>query len=61
MGRSGPRVERGIATSGMLGEVYKQDPDPQHSAECQRSWTHDPAIRAVKERLERDPTSLRFR
>lgn len=38
VGRSGARQERGIATSGMIGEVFKTAPDPQHSTACQRVW-----------------------
>ena len=38
IGRSGARVERGMATSGMIGEVYKCSADPQDDTACQRSW-----------------------
>ena len=51
-GRSGARPERGIATSGMIGEVFKSGADPQHNTACQRVWLPssslvlDPAKRA---------------
>lgn len=52
IGRSGARPERGIATSGMIGEVFKSGADPQHNTACQRVWLPssslvlDPAKRA---------------
>lgn len=52
IGRSGLRQERGMRTSGMIGEVFKSDPDPQRSTAAQRVWLPtstliiDPAHRA---------------
>lgn len=36
--RSGQQVERGIATSGMIGEVFKNEADPQKNTAAQRAW-----------------------
>ena len=38
VGRSGKRPERGMATSGMIGEVYKTSDEPAKDTACQRSW-----------------------
>ena len=44
VGRSGARPERGIATSGMIGEVFKTGADPQHNTACQRVWLPSSAL-----------------
>ena len=44
VGRSGARQERGIATSGMIGEVFKTGADPQHNTACQRVWLPTSAL-----------------
>ena len=38
IGRSGMREERGMRTSGMTGEVFKNESDPQHNTAMQRAW-----------------------
>ena len=45
-GRGGARIEKGIATSGVIGEVFKQGLDPQRNTACQRSWMYqeDPML-----------------
>jgi len=45
-GRCGERVEMGMRTSGLSGEAFKQDADPQNDTASQRSWVYakDPAL-----------------
>ena len=42
LGRGGARNERGISTSGAIGEVFKEGHDPQHNTAVQRSWVYQP-------------------
>lgn len=46
IGRSGNRVERGVSTSGLLGERLMKGDDPKRSTHVQRSWLYhdDPAL-----------------
>jgi hypothetical protein len=45
-GAAGAREEKGMSTSGMAGEVFKTNSDPQQNTAAQRSWVYgtDPAI-----------------
>lgn len=40
-GRSGARAEKGLACSGVLGEVFVEKGDPRKDTIAQRSWTYD--------------------
>ena len=46
VGRSGHRVEKGVSTSGLLGEKLMIGSDPQRNSKAQRSWLYcdDPAL-----------------
>mmetsp|Transcript_41717 Transcript_41717/g.111225 ORF Transcript_41717/g.111225 Transcript_41717/m.111225 type:complete len:245 (-) Transcript_41717:209-943(-) len=50
-GRGGHRVEKGLRTSGVLGEVYKRNSDPQGDTCAQRSWLYyeDPMLKYRKD------------
>merc|ERR1712070_431441 len=45
-GRSGEREGRGMLTSGLSGEAFNRDPDPQKNTASQRSWLYskDPSL-----------------
>jgi hypothetical protein len=47
VGRAGARAERGMSTSGVLGEVLKVGSDPQNNTSVQRSWMYqeDPMLK----------------
>lgn len=53
--KTGQKVERGIATSGMIGEAFKNGADPQKNTAAQRVWLPtstliiDPATRCHRE------------
>ena len=46
IGRSGTREEKGLATSGLIGERFMDSEDPKFNSTCQRAWlyTDDPAL-----------------
>lgn len=46
MGRSGIRSEKGLSTSGLIGERLMDSSDPKFNSYCQRAWlyTDDPAL-----------------
>ena len=46
VGRSGVRIERGVNTSGLLGERLTLSPDPQRNTLVQKKWLYsdDPAL-----------------
>ena len=46
MGRSGPRVERGVKTSGLLGERFNDGEELSRNNFVQRAWLYapDPAL-----------------
>lgn len=50
VGRSGVRLEKGVATSGLIGERLMVSDDPKMNSFCQRSWlpTDDPALQIKK-------------
>jgi len=50
VGRSGMRVEKGVATSGLIGERLMVSDDPKMNSFCQRSWLpiDDPALQIKK-------------
>eukprot|EP01036_Dinobryon_divergens_P024812 gene24812-33293_t len=50
VGRSGMRLEKGVATSGLIGERLMVSDDPKMNSFCQRSWlpTDDPALQIKK-------------
>lgn len=64
LGRGGARNERGISTSGAIGEVFKEGHDPQHNTAVQRSWVYqpDPMLKVKFEGMpdapQHDSTSL---
>ena len=46
VGRSGLRTEKGVSTSGLLGERLMLSKDPKYNSFAQRSWLYseDPAL-----------------
>ena len=46
VGRSGLRIEKGVNTSGLLGERLMLSKDPQFNSLVQKQWLYsdDPAI-----------------
>lgn len=42
VGRSGIRKEKGVSTSGLLGERLSLDPDPKRNSLAQRAWLYNP-------------------
>lgn len=50
VGRSGPRVEKGPQSSGMIGEVFVAEGDIKRRTDVQRVWLGytDPAIKAYR-------------
>ena len=50
VGRSGVRLEKGVATSGLIGERLMVSDDPKMNSFCQRSWLpiDDPALQIKK-------------
>jgi len=50
VGRSGDRVEKGVSTSGLIGERLMDSEDPKLNSFCQRAWlyTDDPALQIKK-------------
>lgn len=42
VGRSGLRKEKGVSTSGLLGERLNLDKDPKRNSLAQRSWLYNP-------------------
>lgn len=46
VGRSGLRIEKGVSTSGLLGERLMLSKDPQLNSVVQRKWLYndDPAL-----------------
>jgi hypothetical protein len=47
VGRSGVRIEKGVSTSGLLGERLMLSDDPQRNSLVQRVWLYndDPALK----------------
>lgn len=47
VGRSGVRIEKGVSTSGLLGERLMLSQDPQTNTLVQRQWLYndDPALK----------------
>ncbi len=46
VGRSGARIEKGVSTSGLLGERLMMSNDPRKDSFAQRSWLYnrDPSL-----------------
>jgi hypothetical protein len=59
-GRGGARVEKGMKTSGAIGEVFKECDNPQMNTACQRSWLYseDPMLEAKRVNIEQPPIEM---
>lgn len=60
-GCGGARRERGMNTSGAIGEVYNQtSPNPQLNTDAQRSWLYseDPMIEAKRRNMKQPPIEM---
>lgn len=54
-GRGGARTENGRASSGLIGEVFKESGDPEKDTATQRAWLYDEDI-ALRIKREGRPT-----
>jgi hypothetical protein len=54
-GRGGAKTDRGMQSSGAIGEVLKTDENPQINTAVQRSWLYneDPMFEARRTNMER--------